>query len=90
MKEVKCEHCGYWTNGLEDKCQYCGGVLNEKYLAEQEELGKVESGMKFPLIEIHEDDPILLKGGKYVVRAGQVVFFAIVTFVAYLAAGTVG
>lgn len=90
MKEVKCEHCKLWTDGELLSCKHCGGTLNEKYLAEKEELGKVESGMKFPLIEINDDDPVLLKMGKYVVRAGQVVFFAIVTFVAYMAAGTVG
>lgn len=90
MKEVKCEHCSYWTDGNEENCQYCGGVLNARYKAEKEELEKVETGMKFPLIEINEDDPILIKAGKYVIRAGQIVFFAIVTFVAYLAAGTVG
>ncbi len=90
MKEVKCEHCKKWTDGTVKECQHCGGVLNAKYLAEKEELEKVETVMKFPLIEIDEDDPILIKMGKYVIRAGQVVFFAIVTFVAYLAAGTVG
>ncbi len=90
MKEVKCEHCKQWTDGNLQECKHCGGVLNEKYLTEKEELAKVETGMKFPLIEIDEDDPVLLKMGKYVVRAGQVVFFAIVTAVAYLAAGTVG
>lgn len=90
MKEVKCEHCKQWTDGNLKICQHCGGILNEKYIIEKEELAKVESGMKFPLIEIDENDPILLKMGKHVVRAGQVVFFAIVTAVAYLAAGTVG
>lgn len=90
MKEVKCEHCGYWTDGNESKCSYCGGVLNQEYIAEREEQAKEDTGMKFPLIEIKEEDPIILKMGKYVVRAGQVVFFAIITFLAYLAAGTVG
>lgn len=90
MKEVKCEHCGQWTDGMQEHCQHCNGLLNEKYIAEKKEQEKVETGMKFPLIEIDENDPILLKGGKYVIRAGQVVFFAIVTAVAYLAAGTVG
>ena len=90
MKEVKCEHCGHWTDGKLEHCQHCGGLLNEKYITEQKEMEKVETGMKFPLIEIDENDPILIKWGKYVIRAGQVVFFAIVTAVAYLAAGTVG
>ncbi len=88
MKETKCEHCGFWTNGQLKKCNYCGGVLNEKYHSEKEIL-KNADGTRIPLIKIDPKDPWSVKTGKKIIRFGQLVFFAIITFLAMLASSTV-
>ncbi|HAD97218.1 MAG TPA: hypothetical protein DCG19_07405 [Cryomorphaceae bacterium] len=88
MKESKCEHCGFWTNGKLEKCNYCGGILNEAYHAEREQLKKAE-GMKIPFIQIHADDHWFVKMYKSVFRFGQLVFFMIITFLAMIASSTV-
>lgn len=30
MKEAKCEACGFWTDGSELNCNYCGYALPSK------------------------------------------------------------
>ena len=61
MKEVKCEHCGFWTNGMLDDCNYCGKRLNDKHLSEIEEREQIElRGM-----------PLLLEKGRFISLHGD-------------------
>lgn len=87
-KQIKCEHCGYWNDQSRKLCSNCNGVLNEAYIKEQEELSKVK-GMQLPLIEIKESDYALIKAFKHVFRVGQLIFFAIISFIAAISASTV-
>lgn len=88
MKETKCEHCGFWTNGNLADCNYCGKRLNDRQLTEQEELEKVElKGM--PLITIDPDTPFIKKGFLQVLRFIQLIFFSIISMVAAMASSTV-
>ncbi|MGB0175826.1 MAG: hypothetical protein ACPF9D_01585 [Owenweeksia sp.] len=88
MKETKCEHCGFWTNGELEKCNYCGRILNEAYHTEKENLKKAQ-GMQMPFIAIDPDEPWLIRTGKKIIRFGQMIFFMIITFIAMLASSTV-
>lgn len=88
MKETKCEHCGFWTNGNLEDCNYCGKRLNDRHLTEQEELGKVElKGM--PLIKIDPESSFVKKGFLQVLRFIQLIFFSIISMVAAMASSTV-
>lgn len=88
MKETKCEHCGFWTNGNLEDCNYCGKRLNDRQLTEQEELQKVElKGM--PLIKIDPETPFIKKGFLQVLRFIQLIFFSIISMVAAMASSTV-
>lgn len=88
MKETKCEHCGFWTNGNLEDCNYCGKRLNDRQLTEQETLEKVElKGM--PLIEIDPETPFIKKGFLQVLRFIQLIFFSIISMVAAMASSTV-
>lgn len=88
MKETKCEHCGFWTNGNLEDCNYCGKRLNDRQLTEQEELEKVElKGM--PLIKIDPETPFIKKGFLQVLRFIQLIFFSIISMVAAMASSTV-
>lgn len=88
MKEVKCEHCQFWTDGHQTHCSYCGGLLHAKQLAEKEALEKVEfKGM--PLLKINPDDPFIKRGFMQVVRFIQLIFFAFISSIAAMAGSTV-
>jgi len=88
VKETKCEHCGFWTNGKLDNCNYCGKRLNDRHLSEIEEREQVElRGM--PLIKIDPDAPFIKKGFMQVLRFIQLIFFSIISVVAAMASSTV-
>lgn len=87
-KQIKCGHCEQWNDGAEENCTHCGKMMNEVYLKEKEILSKAP-GMRLPLIEIPEEDNFLKKGIKYVFRFGQLIFFAIISFIAAMSASTV-
>ncbi len=90
MKQVKCEHCKKWTNGELKACEFCQGRLNEKYLEEQEEMKKVDVRVKMPLLKIDPQSPWYIKLPLHLVRIGQIIFLAIVTFLAYMGASLSG
>ncbi len=84
MKEVKCEHCGFWTDGSKSHCNYCGGLLNEKRIKEKEELLKADDA-GIPFIQIGENDSLFTRIWKSIFRAGQIIFLFIITVIAYIA-----
>lgn len=87
-KQIKCAHCQEWNDEKEKNCIQCGKMINEVYLKEKEILSRAK-GMTLPLIEIREDDNFILKGVKSVFRVGQLIFFAIISTIAAMAASTV-
>jgi len=88
MKEVKCEHCNQWTNGLHEYCEHCHGLLHEKEIKEKEALRKLDN-VQIPFIKINDDDPFYTRIWKSIFRFGQIVFFLIISLIAYIASSTV-
>ena len=85
MKEVKCPDCHNWVPGNNENCPHCD---HHFYAKEKEELDarmKTElEPMKLPLIKINESDSPPLRVLKYVVRFHQIVFFSIVSYLAWI------
>lgn len=79
--QKKCEHCTLWTDGSKHHCAYCGGILDEKYKAENtaRKLKKPEP----PIIKIYPEDGWFMVGFKRVVQFHQLVFYWIVSIVIY-------
>lgn len=88
MKEVKCEHCSYWTNGKLEHCNYCGKRLNDRHLSEREEL-EAKPDITIPLIKIDPETPFIKKGFLQVLRFLQLIFFSIISSIAAMASSTV-
>ena len=87
MKEVKCEHCQTWTDGNLEKCQHCSGMLNEKQKVELE--SRIVDSGTIPIIKINSDDSLPVKGGKHIIRVGQLIFLSIISTIAAIASSTV-
>ena len=85
--EIRCEHCNNWTNARKKRCEHCGEYAKKVY---HQKKVKKEDPLKPQLISISENDPILIKLGKYAIRFSQIVFYMIVAFVIYLSSITVG
>ncbi len=88
VKQQKCEHCNEWTDGEQEKCLHCDHILNLRDKQEYEVLKKAK-GMSFPLIQIKENDSLPLKASKHLIRVGQLIFFAVISFIAAMASSTV-
>jgi len=88
VKEVKCEHCGFWTNGEDANCHYCAQRLNNRDLTEQEQLEK-EPLKGLPFIELKPDDPFIVKGFKHTLRFLQLIFTTLISMIGAMASSTV-
>jgi hypothetical protein len=85
----KCKHCGkwsHWNQQVNDTCQFCGHLLDEKAFLAQAK-SEVEANEKNPcqinmeLIKIYPTDSFFVKIGKRVVQAVQISFIAILSFI---------
>ena len=83
MKEVKCEHCGLWTDGNLDKCTSCDGIHNERQIKEKEVLSQMKPA-EIPLIKIHPNDHWFLKIFKSIFRFVKIMFLVIISVLAYM------
>jgi hypothetical protein len=88
VKEVKCEHCGLWANGLLPNCSHCHKRLNDQHLNEIEALKKNEL-RGIPLIKIDPESPFILRGFLVVLRFIQLIFLSIISMIAAMASSTV-
>ncbi|RYF85662.1 MAG: hypothetical protein EOO03_12930 [Chitinophagaceae bacterium] len=87
----KCPHCGQWSawsQQPDDTCTYCGQRLDPQAFANQQRDKTAEAKDKnrftIDLIEIDPNEPFYLRGPKYLVRAIQISFVAIVSFLIWL------
>lgn len=55
MKEVMCEHCGFWTNGDLSRCNYCGGILQLK--GNSKDRGYEDAPLTNQFVRINKNDP---------------------------------
>lgn len=87
MKEIKCSNCDNWVNGNLEACSNCDVPFNLRDKLEKEERKKTElEPMNMPLLEIYEDDSPPLKVVKHIIRFHQLIFFSIVSFIAWIVA----
>lgn len=95
----KCPSCGKyteWNNQVEDKCQYCGQVLDPRSLHEKLEAEEKEkqARLKFehPVfwVSIKPDDNPFTVFWKTILRGAQLVYMAIISFLLWVAAVVAG
>jgi len=82
---------GKWVEGNLETCQECGTIFYEERKKDFE-LHKEQAmkPQKVPLIPIHETDSKIVVFFKRIIRVHQMVFFFIVSMIAYFVAGTAG
>ncbi|MGD1843866.1 MAG: hypothetical protein ACFB10_00555 [Salibacteraceae bacterium] len=83
MRKIKCEHCGLWTHGDRQTCNYCGEVTDERYKQEVSKRNKINP-FEFRFVKIYAIDPWWLKSGKSFLYIAQLIFFAVVSVIVYL------
>ena len=87
----KCPTCGQWSAWHfrpTDTCSFCGALLDplaaERISEEAARLERDRKGIKIDLIEIKPEDEGMVRWGKYLVRAVQLSFIAILSFIIWL------
>jgi len=88
--QVKCEHCGEWVPVRYETCDHCGKVLRAKEKHEALQRKRLFDPLKPRFIEIRETDPAPLKLIKRMVQFGQLIFYAIISFLVWVTTWTVG
>jgi RNA polymerase subunit RPABC4/transcription elongation factor Spt4 len=88
--QIKCEHCGSWVDANKETCEVCGKVLRAKDKSETLKRSKVPDPLKPQLIKIHDSDSAVMKFFKKLVQVGQLVFYAIVSFLIWVTSWAVG
>jgi methionyl-tRNA synthetase len=93
--QKRCPHCGQWSGHYQrpaDRCEHCGHLLDPQAEAKEEALKQAWKWEldKTVLINISPSDSWPLRALKYVVRGGQLLFAAIVSFLLWLAAVVAG
>lgn len=85
----KCPACGFWSSWQqlpEDRCERCGQLLDPERLRSEQQRQKLaeEPLPAFLQIPIHPDDGPTTQFFKRIIRGGQLVFGAIVSFMVWL------
>lgn len=87
----KCPTCGKWSEWNQqpdDTCNHCGQLLDPQGFANhqraEETKEKNENRFRIDLIEIDPSEPFYLRGPKHLVRAIQISFVAVVSFLIWL------
>ena len=91
LNERKCGNCQKWVDGNHESCPDCNTIFYEDrkkdFASHKEEAMKPQ---KVPLIPIYETDSKIIVFFKHIIRVHQMVFFAVVSFIAYMVAATAG
>lgn len=86
--QSKCKECGEWSlsNGnIEDRCLYCGELLNkEQFNNKNKALTEKLIDKQNSLLIIHEEDGQLVRILKKIGQAIQIVFVAFASFIIWL------
>ena len=95
LSTKKCPSCQQWSawqQSPDDRCQYCGELLDAR--AQQSAINREKvANQKMPsvmLLEIKPDDGAVVRFFKRIVRGGQLAFAAIVAFIVWLVTVLVG
>ncbi|WBO86386.1 hypothetical protein [Hymenobacter yonginensis] len=95
MASKKCPHCGFWSPWQQqatDRCERCGLYLDAPRMrSEQKRQELADKPLpSFMRLELKPDDGTVLRFFKHIVRGGQLVFGAIVSFLLWLVAMLAG
>ncbi|MCC3160258.1 hypothetical protein LJ737_23680 [Hymenobacter sp. 15J16-1T3B] len=88
MASKRCPHCGQWSahqHQPDDRCEHCQELLDPfgpERAAQMEKAWKWELPPMM-LLPIPPTDPAWLRGLKYLVRGGQLLFAATVSFIVW-------
>ena len=85
----KCRHCGQWSvhqRQPNDRCEHCHELLDPDASSQAEALQQAWNWQmpKVMLIPVPSSDPWPLQMLKYVVRGGQLLFIATLSFIVWL------
>ncbi len=86
LNERKCDKCGKWSDGEKYFCNHCGVLMDEERLEEEKKRHESQEGLAVALIKIYPTDHIIVKGIKHIIRIGQIIYFAILTFILWVVA----
>jgi len=91
----KCPHCGQWSvhhRQANDRCEHCHELLDPSAPGKEAALQQAWNWQmpKVMLITIDPADPWPLRMLKYVVRGGQLLFIATLSFIVWLATVAAG
>lgn len=88
--EIKCEHCGYWTNSKIENCPNCNNKIRANDRKNDLERSKRPDPFKPRFIKIKDNDNLIIQFLKRIVQFGQLVFYAIVSFLIWVTTWAVG
>lgn len=85
--QVKCLNCNEWTSGKKKHCESCGSLTKQP---EEKNSKRLEDPLKLQFIKINKDDGSLVILGKRIVQFGQLILYAIISFLVWISSVTVG
>ena len=88
--QIKCEHCEDWVRAKQETCESCGKTLRAREKSEALRKGKLRDPLRPQLISISEFDAPFIKVGKHVIRVGQIILYAFISFMVWMTTWTVG
>lgn len=92
--EKKCPHCGQWTTwhkSLDDRCQYCNTLLQERQVKENEARQTKELEVKeHDFFRTRPDDGLAMKAVRKTAFVAHVIYAAIVWLFLMMFASTPG
>ncbi len=80
--EIKCDKCAKWTDGNKMFCNHCGGILEEERV--KAAAAREKDKFTLILIDIHPDDPFLIKIGKRIIQVAQIIYMTFLSFMLWL------
>jgi hypothetical protein len=91
----RCPHCGLWSAHQlrpDDRCEHCQELLDPLGPEREAKLAQAWKWEMPPamLIPIPPTDPAWLRGLKYLVRGGQLLFAATVSFIIWVITALAG
>jgi hypothetical protein len=88
--EIKCEHCNNWVSKKEKTCSFCHKNIREIDQKKDLERSNKPDPFKLRLIQINNSDNLLIQFLKRIVQFGQLIFYAVISFLIWITTWAVG
>lgn len=88
--EIKCEHCDFWVDSKTDICPNCKNNIRGEERKKNLERSNKPDPFKPRFIKINNYDNILIQFLKRIVQFGQLIFYAVVSFLIWVTTWAVG